>query len=101
MAQITEADKQSCPFASDVNTEVPTPFAISELAAHPEDFAFPADGLALRRNLDATIIEDGIVHLGPPLPPIDCVGDGPFLTACSNAGSHVHVVVTIKPLDSD
>ncbi len=98
---VGEDSFDGCPDGSDQSAYIPIGQGFGALAAHGEQFHVPLDGLALRQHFDTSTIEDGIDHLGPSLPPADCIGDQDYLSACSNIGSRVHDVVNVQSLSSD
>jgi hypothetical protein len=93
-----EGSAGSCPDPSDVSAGVPAPLEFTALAQHAASFHFPLDGIALRERLDPLTIESGIVHDGDPLPPLDCHQE--FVPTCTTAGSTVHDLVRIEPVES-
>jgi hypothetical protein len=98
LPEIAETGTESCPLGDDVMDYVVPPAFVHDVAVHADTFGVPLDGMALRQRFDATTIEDGIEHEGLPLPPADCNDGSGMLASCSNAGSRVHVVVTVKPV---
>lgn len=100
LPEITESGEESCPDGGEVSAYIPLPLNAHALALHADSFAFAIDGSALRGRFEPLTVEDGIEHLGPPLPPADCSGEFPPATGCSAAGSRLHVVVTIEPVEA-
>jgi hypothetical protein len=98
---VGEDTMDGCPDGSDQSAYIPIGQGFGALAAHGEEFHLPLDGLALRQRFDTATIEQGIEHLGPTLPPANCIGDQDYLSACSNGGSRVHDVVKVEPVSSD
>jgi hypothetical protein len=98
LPEIAETGTDGCPLGDDVMDYVVEPAFVHDLAVHADTFGVPIDGMALRQRFDTTTIETGIEHEGPPLPAADCNDGSGMLASCSNAGSSVHVVVTIKPV---
>jgi hypothetical protein len=98
--QIQESGLESCPGSagSSLQAYVPLPFIAHELAAHADVFAFAIDGSALRGRFEPLTVEEGIEHLGPALPSIDCHPTFSLSATCSSAGSHIHVVIKIEPV---
>jgi hypothetical protein len=101
LPQTQEASIDSCPNGSDHDAYIPPPLDFPSLSDHAASFEVPLDGVALRQRLDPATIENGILHLGPALPPADCTSTQVYYASCSNQGSRVHVVVHVEPVSSD
>lgn len=102
LPQVQEASTDSCPDQGVWDAAIPPQLAFPSVSNYGAEFAVPLDGIALRQRFDPATIEDGILHLGPALPPNDCASiDTSLYVTCSNAGSTVKDVVTVEPLATD
>jgi hypothetical protein len=100
LPEIQESGEESCPDGTQQQAYIPLPLIAHQLAAHADSFAFAVDGTALRGRFEPLTVENGIEHLGPALPAIDCTQAFPPSTACSTQGSHIHVIVKIEPVET-
>jgi hypothetical protein len=100
LPEIQESGEESCPDGGQQQAFIPLPLIAHQLAAHADSFAFAVDGSALRGRFEPLTVENGIEHLGPPLPGSDCTQTFPPSTACGTQGSRLHVVVRIEPVET-